>query len=232
MKALLVFLASVMLSLSTSACGGTGDDARSTSHASSNTATTRGVTTNPSNTTPTGPSFLGDGDGDNPRDVDGDDAHNDGSEDHDDDNPTPESYAYHDKDDDETLGYGRAADRADTHAITNVVERYYAAGTSDDGRVACSLLISNLARSAREDYGEGAGPSYLRGGKTCSAIMSTLFKHFRGELAGPSKVTGVRVKGNQAEALVGSRTMPASYIMLEREGRVWRIEELLGATLP
>ncbi|MGH2879516.1 MAG: hypothetical protein ACRDK4_07930 [Solirubrobacteraceae bacterium] len=216
-----------VLSLGTSACGSANGGAHSTSRASSNATTTIA-----SNATPTDSSFLGDSDGDNPRDIDGDDAHNDGSEDHDDDRPTPASYAYPDKDDGRILSYGQAASRADRQAIASVVERYDAAADADDGSVACSLIVSSLARSIREDYGEGPGPSYLRGGKNCRAIMTMLFKHFHSELAGPSKVTGARVNGAQAEALVGSRTMPASYITLVREGRAWKIEELLGTALP
>jgi hypothetical protein len=174
-------------------------------------------------------SLLGDGDADNPRDIDGDE-HPDN--DHDDDSRTSEGYGYHDKDDSLVLGFGHPATAASLQAITAFVKRYYAAAATSDGATACSLLPSSVAHAVPEDYGQAPGPIYTRGGKTCSAVMSMLFKHFHDQLAAPIQVTGVRVKGNQAEALIGSTTMLASDIMLRREGSNWKVLALLSSTIP
>jgi hypothetical protein len=169
--------------------------------------------------------MRGDGDADNPDDIDGDERLD---RDRDNDNKTPESYAYHDKDDVSALAFGREADVGETEAVRAVVTRYYAAASAHDAPAACSLLNANLARSLPEIYGQGAGPQYLRGARTCPAIVSRIFKRFQEVLSGKATVTGVRIKGMQAQAFVGSKTMPASEIALEREGPSWKIDMLMA----
>lgn len=209
MKPLFAVIAVAVLGVSAAAC-----DSVTTSVRSSAASDARSV--------------MGDGDGDNPGDVDGD---NYADGDPDNDSRTSESYRYHDKDDDPFLHYGHPAGAADARAVAAVVKRYYAVAGAGNGTAACSLLSSGLSTSVPEDYGRGAGPSYLRGGRTCPAVMTTLFHHFHNQLAGPVEVTDVRVKGSQAHAMLGSPTMPAGMLVLAREGRAWRLEELLGRVL-
>jgi hypothetical protein len=64
----------------------------------------------------------------------------------------------------------------------------------------------------------------MRRRKTCAAIMSALFEHSHKQLTAMFAVTDVRVKVNQAIALLGSRTMPASYLHLRREGGMWKVD--------
>jgi hypothetical protein len=140
---------------------------------------------------------------------------------------------HEDNDDDRTIYvYGHAASAADRQAVTAVVKRYYVAAAADDGATACSLIVSTLARAIPEDYGQASGPSYLRGGETCQAIMLKMFIHFHSQLAGTIEVTGVRVKRNHAFALLRSSTFPFVYTELEHEGGVWKVQRLLGAVLP
>lgn len=220
MKALLVLVAIALLGLGTTACGTTSTGASSTPRAAP----------------------LGDGDADNPSDLDGD-ADNPEyigvgvgeytDKDDDNDKRTPESSDYHDKDDEDILGYGRAASAAQTGTITAVAKRYYTAVADDDGASACSMLTSSLGKTVAEDYGHGsAGPAYLSAGTTCAATMTLLFKHLADQPVGAVDVTGVRVKGAQAEALLGSPTMLASDISLRREAGVWKVADLIARTLP
>lgn len=62
--------------------------------------------------------------------------------------------------------------------------------------------------------------------------MSRLFEHSHRELAGRVEVVGVRVSGDLAHVQLGSRTLPASFILVRRMGGVWRIDSLLGVELP
>jgi hypothetical protein len=117
---------------------------------------------------------------------------------------------------------------ADKLAVATVVKRYYAALAAGDGVTACSMILSNLARSAPEDYGQAPGPSFLRGGKTCPAIIVLLSKHFHARLADAVEVTSVHVNRHSAVALLHSATLPASVFDLEREGGVWKVGGLLG----
>jgi hypothetical protein len=219
MKSLLVLIAIALFGLYSTACGRAGSAASPTPPPSRAVTSRAGVS-----------GLQGDGDSDNPLDID-EDSH-DGAEDQDDDSKTPESYDYHDKDDRATLSFGHVPTAANRAAITAVAAHYYAALAAKNGATTCSLLLSSLAQSVPEDYAGGAAPAYLRGGKTCQTVLSMLSKHFHAQLAGTIKVTGVRVDGNHAEVLIGSTTMPASDIAVMREGKAWKVAELLGSALP
>ena len=178
---------------------------------------------------PAGQRDRGDGDADNPGDIDGN-GDVDG-EDADSDYPVPGSYRLPDADDRATFDYGHTPVPAQRREISSLVERYFAAARAEDGAHACALLSPSLARSVPEDYGRGAGPAYLRGGKTCAAVMSMLFKHSHGELAEPVDIVEVRVDGTRAQVVVSSRTLRASRILLHRDRRAWEVRELLGVPL-
>lgn len=204
MRSLFALLAIALLGVGVGACGGT-------SHASNR--------------------YLNDGDHDPIGDEDGDNSS-------DTDNDAPRDYQpvinesgrYHDADDSMTLAYGHAAGPADTRAVVALVKRYYAAAAAGDGKSACSMILPSLVKAVPEDYGK-LGPQYLHGGKTCEAVLSLLFEHFHSKLAAPIGVTGVRIEGKQAYALLGSATMSASYITVQREHGAWTINQLLGSTL-
>jgi hypothetical protein len=171
--------------------------------------------------------LLGDGDRDNRGDIDGDE-YEDGDPDSD---ASLAGVHYHDRDDRAIAQLGHAPAAGQRRAIVALVERYYAALASGAGETACALMSPAFARSLPEAYGS-AGPSYLRGGRTCSAIVALASTHLRRQLAGQLQVTGVRVKGAQAYALVGSTTMAAGYLQLQRVGAGWRIVTLTDLSLP
>jgi hypothetical protein len=236
MRSLLALSMAVLLGLSLLACGGTGKGTGSAPGVSANAATS-GVSAAPS-----GPQaaatqrYLNDGDAEKKNDHDNDNSnpnHEDGdldsSEEYED---TFDNRDYHDSDDGIVLNYGHAANAADTRAIAIEAKRYYAAAAADNGKKACSMMTASDAGSVAEDYGSGAGPAYLRGGKTCEAVMSRLFEHSHAKLTGAIDVTGVRVKEGSAYALIGSTKLPASLIILKHEGGAWKINSLLGGALP
>lgn len=238
MKSLLALLTVGLLSMGATSCGGSSDG-RTTpmiaiSTSSVTTASSAPVTTGA--TTTSGHDYLNDGDAEKVNDGDADNQranHEDGDADSFDEyETTHDNNSYHDQDDKMILTYGHAATATEKEAVVAAVERYYAAAAVGDGARGCSTIASSLANAVPEDYGQRAGPTYLRGGKTCQAVLSLLFKHFRSRLAGTVHVTGVRVAADHALALLGSRTMPASYLYLERMGGAWKVDGLLGEALP
>jgi hypothetical protein len=186
----------------------------------------------------TADTYLNDGDNDPTGDADGDstgenpiDNDNDYPEDH----LNPRNASYHDTDDDSLdggpLSYGRPANVTETQTIVPLVKRYYTLAVADDAVQACSMLDATLAASLPEDYGRGAGPPYLRGAKTCTAVLRLLFERFHSVFDNSPVVTSVRIHGDQAIAFIGSPTMPASSIMLVREGDAWKLDATIGSPL-
>jgi len=139
---------------------------------------------------------------------------------------------YYDGDDGAIRYYARAAAATDAQAITVLVRRYYAAAAAQDGARACRLTYYIDVETLPEQYGQPPGPLWLRGAHTCRAVLSRVFEHFHRELSVPIQVTGVRVGGDHAYALVGFRTLPAGYVKLRREGGAWKVDGLLAAALP
>jgi hypothetical protein len=225
----------VLLGVGFGACGGSGKGASSASQAtaasaaatSKGDAPAQGVSTTPSAAVS---SFEGDEDDDetasnhtstsnrydNDADLDDDAIKNKG---------------YYDGDDSVVSASGRAASVAEERAVAAVVKRYYAAAAASDGAKACRLIYSTLREAIPEDYGQPPGPAYSRG-KTCAVVMSKTFAHSHSQLVGGLTVTGVRVEGREARVLLGSRTLPASFILVRRERGAWKISELLGQPLP
>jgi hypothetical protein len=230
-----VLLVGALLGLGVSACGGERHVAGSTHGIPSATSTTSPFTTTTSSVIPPGQALRGDGDADNPSDIDGNgdaDGTSAGGTDGDNDNPTRASYDFPDRDDKATFAYGHRPSALDRRAISSLVKRYYAAASRDDGATACSLLISSLASSVSEDYGHGSGSSDTPGGKTCKEVLTMLFGRSREQLAEAITVVEVRVEGNGAQVVFSSRKMPASSISLAREGGSWKLVALLGQPLP
>jgi hypothetical protein len=145
----------------------------------------------------------------------------------------------YDTDDEPERDYGHKASAADAKAIGALVTRYYAAGARGDGAAACALTARTFASTVPADYGQELGSAippgaetYLRGAKTCAAVLSLLFEHARSQITAPVAVIGVRLKGSYGYALVGSMTLPTSLIEVEREDGVWRVDGLMGRPLP
>jgi hypothetical protein len=220
--------------MSTIACGGTRAGTRSTISFSPPTTEAR-FTTTTSSVIPPGQALRGDGDADNPNDIDGNgdsDRFSPGGTDGDSDSPTRASYDLPDHDDKATYAYGHRPSAATASAIAILVKRYYEAASAGDGSAACAMMAPSFARSVPEDYGQVSGPSHLRGGKTCPAVMSLLFEHIRQQLAETITVLQVRVEGSTAQVVFSSRKMPASSIFLARQGGSWKVVQLLGGPLP
>lgn len=174
--------------------------------------------------------MRGDADSDNPRDPDG--SPDVDTTDEDDDSSPPQSFRYPDPDDAATFAYGHAGGARDRSEIAAVVGRYFADAARGDGATACTLLVPTLAAEVPREFGSATGPAYTRGTTTCATTLSKLFTHEGWLLAKVAHVLSVRIDGRDAQAIVGSRRMPASSIMLQRVGGSWQLQELLGRPLP
>ena len=191
------------------ACGGGDGKASSTSHAS---ATSTSATTTTSNASTAQETTKADRDKDN------------------------DPSTYDDTNNASSLDYGHAASAADAQAVTALVKRYYATALAGDGTKACSMITSSLAEAIVEDFGHGsAGPSYLKTGTTCPAVMTLLFKHEHSLLVpefAHLQVTRVRLIGHRGLAILRFGTLPERQIPVAREGHTWKIPGLLDTELP
>jgi hypothetical protein len=225
-----VFFVSALLCASTAGCGGANDASHLSRSTSSGTPSGFETPSIATSLIPPGQRLRGDGDADNPSDIDGN-GDGDGANDPDNDNPTPASYRFPDKDDKPIFAYGHPPHAAEKTAIMTTFKRYYAAASTGDGAEACSLQLPSFARSVPENYAQTGALSYLRGGKTCQAVMSMLFGHLHRQLAEAVTVVEVRVEDHVAQVIFSSRAMPASRIFLLREGSSWKIPTLIGQPL-
>jgi hypothetical protein len=139
---------------------------------------------------------------------------------------------YYDSDDVSIRAYGHVAGATDRRMISALIEHYYAAAATNESMKACSLIDASLAKAILEGYGQAPGSAHLHGAKTCPAVISLLFERYRSHLTPAIEVIGVRVNGQQASALLGSRTIPASVITMKREEGAWKIDSLFGGSLP
>lgn len=223
MRALLSLCAIVLLCLSVAGCGSVGKGTVAVTTVASQAAPTeRTITGDYDNDDYGGDAYYGDADNDDHRPTD---------RDNDSDNSTG---SYYDSDDNSVRYFGHAADSADRYAITALIKHYYALAVAQDGVAGCSLIISGIARSIPGDLGRPPGPPYLRG-DTCAAVLSKVFKENRRQLAAYAaalQVTGVRVAGNRALAVLGFKTLPGRQFHLAREGNAWKLEGLLDSELP
>jgi hypothetical protein len=226
---LLALLATALLAVCFNACGGTDKPAGSGSQVASNTTGGGGSAKASSGGTSTGP-LLNDGDNDEIGDGDGDNSADNDNDPKLDYKPD-ENNRYYDPDDRDLLAYGRTATVAEGRAIAAIVRRYFKAAAMENGVAACAQLTPRLGGAVLSDYGQH-GPSYLRSGRTCAEVMGLMFMHNHSELAAPIAVTGVRMIGSLiALALLGSRTMPAGYITVHREGGAWKIAQVLNGKI-
>lgn len=116
------------------------------------------------------------------------------------------------------------------HAVTALLQRYYALARAGNGKAACAMLAPKVAQAIVLDHGRG-GPPYEHSAKTCTEVMTRLFEHRRSELSAPVEVTGVLVKGEFAYALLGSRKIPAGFQAVTPTAHGWRVVGILDGPI-
>jgi hypothetical protein len=178
-------------------------------------------------------SYQNDGDHDRETDEDADNSPGetlDTDDDYPQDHYHPANRRYHDRDDEQILAYGRAADRSIEAAVRAAVLRYYQAANREDGSAACRMLNAGVARSVPSDYRRLAGASPAE--RTCGAVLASLFRRLRSSFEYPIAVTGVRIANSTALALIGSSRLPAGQLPVELTHGEWRIVALESTPLP
>jgi hypothetical protein len=148
------------------------------------------------------------------------------------DNDEARVFGYYDKDDGLLRNYGHAAKGSQRRELIAFAKAYSAAAAGGEGGSACAMLTGQFAKSVPQDFGRGsAGPRYLRSASTCAQVLTGLFEHIHAQLSAPVQVMAVRVKGEQARVLIGSRTQPASYFELHRVAGAWKSVTMLAYPL-
>jgi hypothetical protein len=239
LRYLSIVFAIVLLAVAVCACGDTAKTASSAHDVSSTGASPSGPPVKyvsplvrSESLTGARAHYLNDGDNDPIGDEDPDNRRDDDNDASWDYQPeTNENNEFRDGDDSSIVTFGAKASAPEAQAIAAIVKRYYVAASVSDGGKACATILPGFAAAIPLDYGRD-GSAYLRGAKTCQAVMTRLFKHLHHELSVPPTVVAVRVSGERALALLGSRKMPASYIDLQRERGAWMIDELTGSRMP
>ncbi|MFZ2114909.1 MAG: hypothetical protein WAU77_14395 [Solirubrobacteraceae bacterium] len=213
MRQLLALPTAALLCLGLCACASTRTNSASQVFQNS-VATASTAATSTSSSTPSSDYTKVDGDKDNDVGAPSDDTNNN-----------------------QVSDFGHAASEPYRRAITALVKRYYAAALADDGAKACSMIYSTLAESVPEDYGGASHQPlpapYLRG-ETCAAVLTGLFKHLHAQLTvevPKLEVARVRVEEHHALVLLRFGKLPERQIPVAREGRIWRMEELLDSEL-
>jgi hypothetical protein len=137
----------------------------------------------------------------------------------------------HNDDDGKVLFYGHAADASDQRASSTLVRSYFAAAAAENGAQACALLAPFVAESVPEE--DGHSPQ-LRG-KTCTVVMSKLFKLHHKPLAAKSaslQVIAVRVEDQKALVVLDFPNVPEVRQIAERRiAGTWRLLDLLDGIL-
>jgi hypothetical protein len=210
-RALLALLAAGILAASLAACGGsaktttsTGNDARAET-----TASTRSTSSTDTDKDSSG-YLKNDGD----KDEDDEPGYN---------KPLTES-------DGQRLlrAYGVKPSAAEMQAIATTVKRYFAAAAREQSAQACSLLAAGLAA--------GLSASAGGSGKACTNAMTTMLAQQHAQLLADEPATmavpTARVKGELALAVLDFHKQPESQILLQREGKTWRIDALSSSELP
>jgi hypothetical protein len=132
------------------------------------------------------------------------------------------------------LDFGKAANPVDRQAVRTLVKRYYAAAAAENGAMACSLIFTPVAESVAEDYGRAPGPPYLRGSKTCDAVMSRLFAYLHRQMVVDNatlQVTRVRLKSKGGYAVLRFGATPEREITIVRDNGVWKVSSLVDSEI-
>lgn len=133
------------------------------------------------------------------------------------------------------LAFGRPASQSERRGVTALVKRYYGTALAGNGARGCSMLYSTLAEAAVEDDAQPPGPPYMRGARTCAAVLGLLFKHYHAQLAAEVpklEVTHVRLQEHQGIALLRFGALAEREISVGREGHTWKLNEIYDQELP
>lgn len=230
MKPLLALLATVLLGMGATACGGSTNGTDSGSQTAASTATaaaaasTTASTATPATPTPTIPKAKAPLKAPARPGID---------DTYDEDDTASRKVEQHD--DEEIEIYGKAASPAEWQSAAAFARSYFTAAAAEDGAAACALLVPSLAQGIAGNYEHPSDPSYLHG-KTCPEVMTKLFKHrhkLMAKEAAGLEVTDVRVTSRTAFILLAFRGIrERRYMGVERFGRDWKLEALMDSQYP
>jgi len=132
------------------------------------------------------------------------------------------------------LNYGREASATELRAVAALLERYYTVAANDDGAAACPMLVPSVANSLAEDFGDTVDLPFLRGGKTCKAILTKMFAHRHALLAvehAGFDLYSLRVHRSGGYAILRFPNMTEREILVGREKGSWKLDAMVDIPL-
>lgn len=128
--------------------------------------------------------------------------------------------------------YKHTADASETSAISDTVKRYYAAASAEKGEIVCSLLYRDFAAQLGGGRRQSGSSALQACAMAVARQLANQHKQLMTQEVSTMTVTGARLNGDIGLALLGFRHMPENVILIEREGRVWKVGQLFGDELP
>lgn len=127
--------------------------------------------------------------------------------------------------------YGLAASPSDEVAVRTAVESYYSALIAGEYPAACRLLSGRLLASMTRSFGKARGVGVCE-----KALMVLLGSRPGAGFSHTITVTGVRIKGDQAFALISTQTTPSGVYDMNLEHGAWKVGSItpfpLGPAVP
>lgn len=123
--------------------------------------------------------------------------------------------------------YGHKAHGHERRAIATLVKRYYAAASTGDAALACSLLAINLA----EGLSSEPAPSTASCPKAIALVLAQQHAQLAADEVATMVVYDIRVNGDTGLAGVGFKTEPVGRVAVKREHGTWRMNALIDTSM-
>jgi hypothetical protein len=139
-----------------------------------------------------------------------------------------------DPNDDERIfaAYPVHASPAETRAVAALVKRYYRAAAAEDRTEVCALLSASLVTGLAAGQSAASGDPREACALAVSAPLHEQHPHLLADETADMSVIAVRLHDGFGIAIVGFRRAPESEILVEREGRQWKIDALADSDMP
>jgi hypothetical protein len=137
-----------------------------------------------------------------------------------------------DGDDSDLREYRQPASMAETRTVATLVRRYLSAAAAADGTRACSMVLPSIAKTVASVLTGPGEPPYSRG-KTCSEVLSKIFRFYHVQLAAEARLLRVAKlgrKGDKGLAVLSASPItafPIRVMTVQRYDGAWKIDGVL-----
>lgn len=137
-----------------------------------------------------------------------------------------------DRDDSDLREYRQPASAAETRTVATLVRHYLAAAADANGTQACSMVLPSIAKTVASVLTGPGEPPYSRG-KTCSEVLSKIFRFYHAQLAAEARLLRVAKlgrKGDKGLAVLSASPItafPIRVMTVQRYDGAWKIDGVL-----